>query len=82
MRPGGGGGGGGSGKANGASAAADVTVRSVEQGALLVAVPPGGVQAVLQMPRGNLEAVRPRALVLPAVAAALDAADFAGGMRC
>lgn len=31
------------------------------------------------MPRGNLEAVHPRALVLPAVAAALDAGDFAGG---
>jgi elongator complex protein 1 len=39
------------------------------------------VQAVLQMPRGNLEAVRPRALVLPAVAAALDAADFAGAWQ-
>jgi hypothetical protein len=75
MRPGGAGG--PAGGANG-TAATDVTVRSVEQGALLVAVPPGGVQAVLQMPRGNLEAVRPRALVLPAVAAALDAADFAG----
>jgi hypothetical protein len=32
------------------------------------------------MPRGNLEAVRPRSLVLPAVAAALDAGDFAGGV--
>lgn len=38
-----------------------------------------GVEAVLQLPRGNLEAVRPRALVLPAVAAALDAGDYAGG---
>lgn len=33
---------------------------------------------MLQMPRGNLEAVAPRALVLPAVAAALDAGDYAG----
>ena len=39
--------------------------------------PPGDTQVVLQMPRGNLEAVRPRALVLPAVAAALDARDYA-----
>lgn len=31
-----------------------------------------GLGVVLQMPRGNLETVRPRALVLPAVAAALD----------
>lgn len=45
----------------------DVRVRAVEQHALLVAVPPGGVDAVLQMPRGNLEAVRPRALVVPGV---------------
>lgn len=34
---------------------------------------------MLQAPRGNLEAVAPRALVLPAVAAALDAGDYAGG---
>ena len=38
-------------------------------------------QAVLQMPRGNLEAVRPRGLVLPALAAALDAGDYAGMAR-
>ena len=38
--------------------------------------PLGGLAAVLQMPRGNLEAVRPRALVLPAVACALDAVDY------
>ena len=31
----------------------------------------------MQLPRGNLEAVRPRALVLPAVAAALDGGDYA-----
>ncbi len=45
----------------------------------------GNVEAILQMPRGNLEAVRPRALVLPAVAAALDAGEFAGapgGLYC
>ncbi|KAL4420046.1 hypothetical protein ABPG77_007485 [Micractinium sp. CCAP 211/92] len=60
-----------------AGAAVDVTVRSIEQHAMLVAVPPGNVEAILQMPRGNLEAVRPRALVLPAVAAALDAGEFA-----
>ena len=106
--------------------AAGVTVRNIEQNALLIAVPPGeqlapcvagpairlpqlapsgalagrpsaapkpalvsplpaswytagGVQAILQMPRGNLEAVCPRALVLPAIAAALDAGDYAGG---
>ncbi|KAL4852847.1 Elongator complex protein 1 [Chlorella vulgaris] len=56
---------------------AGVTVRNIEQHGMLVAAPPGGVQVVLQMPRGNLEAIRPRALVLPAMAAALDAGDFA-----
>lgn len=35
-------------------------------------VSPGGLAVVLQMPRGNLETVRPRALVLAAVATALD----------
>ena len=38
--------------------------------------PLGGLAAVLQMPRGNLEAVRPRALVLPALVGALDAGSY------
>ena len=54
----------------------NIHVRAVEQGALLVAVPPHDIQAVLQMPRGNLETVRPRALVLPAITAALDHGDY------
>lgn len=54
----------------------NIHVRAVEQGALLVAVPPHDIQAVLQMPRGNLEIVRPRALVLPAITAALDHDDY------
>lgn len=40
-------------------------------------ISPGGVQAVLQMPRGNLETVNPRPLVLTAVAAALQQQQFA-----
>lgn len=32
----------------------------------------GGEEVILQMPRGNLEAIRPRALVLPAVAGACE----------
>ena len=43
--------------------------RAVEKGAMLVAAPQGDVVVILQMPRGNLEAVYPRSLVLPAVAA-------------
>ena len=55
----------------------DPCERAVEQGALLVAAPPCGEAVVLQMPRGNLETIWPRALVLAAVAHALDAADYA-----
>jgi elongator complex protein 1 len=36
---------------------------------------------VLQLPRGNLEAVRPRALVLPEAAAALDAGRYGAAWR-
>jgi elongator complex protein 1 len=38
--------------------------RDIERGACLVCVRPGEPTAVLQMPRGNFEAVYPRALVL------------------
>lgn len=54
----------------------DITLRAIEDNALLVAVPADDVCAIYQAPRGNLELVRPRALVLPAVAAALDAGDY------
>merc|ERR1712166_1252482 len=38
--------------------------RSVEQGSRLVAILPQQPQMILQMPRGNLEGIYPRALVL------------------
>lgn len=53
-------------------AASILKARAVETGSTLVAAPPDGVTVVLQMPRGNLEAVHPRSLVLPAVAAAVQ----------
>jgi elongator complex protein 1 len=59
-----------------AAAARDVSVRAVEQGARLVAAPAGGHGAVLQMPRGNLETVCPRLLVLAAALGALGAGDY------
>ena len=40
-------------------------VRNIERGSKLVAVVPSEPEAVLQMPRGNLEGIYPRALVLP-----------------
>ena len=60
-----------------ASRQIDSRTRRVEQGARIVVAPPGGVDVVLQMPRGNLETVAPRFLVLPAVAAAIDSNNFA-----
>jgi len=39
--------------------------RNVERGSTLVAILPENPSAVLQLPRGNLEGVYPRALVLP-----------------
>lgn len=56
--------------------AGDLTVRSIEEGSLLVSCPWQGVDVVLQAPRGNLEIIRPRALVLPAIASALDAGHY------
>lgn len=55
----------------------DTSLRPVEQGAALVVAPPEGVQVVLQMPRGNLEGVAPRALVLAGAVEALQAGDWA-----
>lgn len=64
------------------AAARDITVRAVEAGSTLVACPAGGVVAVLQiLPRGNLEAVSPRALVLAALALALQGGDYGEAWR-
>lgn len=57
--------------------ARDIATRALEQGAVLVAAPAGGVQLVVQLPRGNLEGISPRALVVPSVLAALDSGRYA-----
>lgn len=54
-----------------------ITERAYEQGGLLVTAPPDAAQAVLQMPRGNLEAVAPRVLVLAHIADRLQEGDYA-----
>jgi len=56
---------------------ADATTRQVEEGARIIACAPGTTHVVLQMPRGNLETVAPKTLVLPAVACALRAGRYA-----
>lgn len=45
----------------------DERCRSIERGAKLVTVMPTTYSVVLQMPRGNLETIYPRALVLAAI---------------
>jgi len=50
--------------------------RSVERGARLVAIFPSKPSVVIQMPRGNLEAISPRALVLPYIMVKIQEDDF------
>ncbi|KAK9915662.1 hypothetical protein WJX75_002381 [Coccomyxa subellipsoidea] len=59
----------------------DASVRAVEAGSRLVAAPRGADFAVLQLPRGNLETVSPRALVLAALVQALLEDDYAAAWR-
>eukprot|EP00887_Chlorella_sp_A99_P002271 scaffold10.g2271.t1 len=51
--------------------------RQLAADATSFAVRTGGCGVILQMPRGNLELVQPRSLVVPAIASALDAGDYA-----
>ena len=55
--------------------------RTVEDGCLLVSLPEGSVDVIMQAPRGNLEIIRPRALVLPAIEDALDRREFAAAWQ-
>ncbi|KAJ2726675.1 putative elongator complex protein 1 [Coemansia sp. Benny D115] len=50
----------------------DESCRRVERGSTIVLASPVGESVVFQMPRGNLETVRPRALVLSTVRRFLD----------
>ncbi|KAI8895467.1 IKI3 family-domain-containing protein [Globomyces pollinis-pini] len=50
--------------------------RRIEQGAKIVVATPHHVNLVFQMPRGNLETVSPRALVLSKVRDAVDKKDY------
>ena len=50
--------------------------RNVERGARLVAVLPNKPTAILQMPRGNLEGISPRSLVLPYVMSKIDLGEY------
>jgi IkappaB kinase complex, IKAP component len=45
----------------------DERCRSIERGGRLVTVMPSSFAVILQMPRGNLETIYPRALVLAGI---------------
>ena len=54
----------------------DAALRNVERGAKIVAVIPRSAKVIMQMPRGNLEVVWPRALILVAVRTLLDTEQY------
>jgi elongator complex protein 1 len=54
----------------------DERCRNVERGAKLVTVMPSAYSLVLQMPRGNLETIYPRALVLAGIRASINDKDY------
>lgn len=59
----------------------DAMIRPIEDGCVLVSLPETSVEVVMQAPRGNLEIIRPRSLVLPAVHGALDRLDYSAAWR-
>ncbi|KAI9801398.1 MAG: hypothetical protein M1825_003377 [Sarcosagium campestre] len=54
----------------------DERCRSIERGAKLVAIMPSGSSLTLQMPRGNLETIFPRALVVAGIRKSIMAKEY------
>lgn len=54
----------------------DERCRNIERGGRLVTVTPSNFAVTLQMPRGNLETIYPRALVLAGVRSFIDRKDY------
>ncbi|OAA67232.1 IKI3 family protein [Niveomyces insectorum RCEF 264] len=54
----------------------DERCRNIEQGALLVTAIPSSLCIILQMPRGNLETIFPRAMVVAGIRKLIDALDY------
>ncbi|RPB28549.1 IkappaB kinase complex, IKAP component [Terfezia boudieri ATCC MYA-4762] len=54
----------------------DERCRSIERGAKLVHVMPSSFSLTLQMPRGNLETIYPRALVVAGIRRSIEAKDY------
>ncbi|KAF5903355.1 elongator complex protein 1 [Clarias magur] len=60
----------------------DESVRRVERGSRIVTVVPQDTRLILQMPRGNLETIHHRALVLAQVRKWLDELKFIDAFEC
>ncbi|XP_029459838.1 elongator complex protein 1 isoform X2 [Rhinatrema bivittatum] len=60
----------------------DETVRKVERGSRIVAVVPQDIKLILQMPRGNLETVHHRALVMAQIRKWLDRLMYKDAFEC
>ncbi|KAG5845628.1 hypothetical protein ANANG_G00141300 [Anguilla anguilla] len=60
----------------------DETLRRVERGSRIVTVVPQDTRLILQMPRGNLETIHHRALVLAQVRKWLDSLKFKDAFEC
>lgn len=54
----------------------DERCRSVERGSRLVTAMPTNMSIILQMPRGNLETIYPRAMVLAGIRRLIDAKEY------
>jgi len=54
----------------------DERCRAIERGAKLVAVMPTNYSLTMQMPRGNLETIYPRALVLAGIRKSISTKDY------
>ena len=60
----------------GKSISLDESIRRVERGSRIVTAIASDTRLVLQMPRGNLETIHPRALVIAAIRKSLDALQY------
>ncbi|XP_020664637.3 elongator complex protein 1 isoform X1 [Pogona vitticeps] len=58
------------------------TLRKIERGSRIVTIVPQDTKLILQMPRGNLEAIHHRALVLAQVRKWLDRRQFKEAFEC
>ncbi|XP_014468470.1 PREDICTED: elongator complex protein 1 [Dinoponera quadriceps] len=61
---------------NGGTSFADISIGRVERGSYIIAAIPQSSKTIFQMPRGNLECIEPRPLLLHIVGLQLDNCDY------